>query len=99
MASVDHLIQLFEDNHVKDKPLKKKPTSGDNMSLRSQQRVRKKHDPQEKCLTFLRGVLHCYNVFILVIGSGVLGVGVWLLVKEYSSREITVVVDSRFSNM
>lgn len=30
-----------------------------------------------------------------VIGCGVLGVGVWLLVKEYSSREITVLVDNR----
>ncbi|KAL4235782.1 Tetraspanin-18 [Mactra antiquata] len=63
-------------------------------------RVRKK-DPnnEEQCLSNLKMVLQCYNVFILIIGCGVLGVGVWLLVKEFNTREMSAIMGSRLIEM
>ncbi|XP_060605341.1 tetraspanin-18-like isoform X1 [Ruditapes philippinarum] len=57
-----------------------------SLSIRSQ--------PEEPCFSCLRTAVHCYNIVILILGLGVLGVGIWLLVTEYSAREVTVLVGS-----
>lgn len=59
---------------------------GRSASLRSH-----REDP---CLTCLRTTVQCYNIVILIMGLGVLGVGIWLLVTEYSAREVSVLVNS-----
>lgn len=50
--------------------------------------------PEDPCFSCLRTAVHCYNIVILILGLGVLGIGVWLLVTEYSAREVTVLVGS-----
>ncbi|XP_036361301.1 tetraspanin-18 isoform X2 [Octopus sinensis] len=57
----------------------------------SKTRIRQSDD-QDRCTICLRNVLHCYNVFILILGCGALAVGIWYLVTEYSAREVSVVV-------
>lgn len=57
----------------------------------SRTRIRQTDD-RDRCTNCLRGVLHCYNVFILVLGCTALAVGIWYLVTEYSAREVSVVV-------
>ncbi|KAK3089243.1 hypothetical protein FSP39_002057 [Pinctada imbricata] len=58
-------------------------------------RMRRRQN-NSKCFHYMTGVLHCYNVFLLIIGAGVLGLGVWLHVKDYSAREITAIVNSHY---
>ncbi|XP_052257032.1 CD151 antigen-like isoform X3 [Dreissena polymorpha] len=58
-------------------------------------RVRKKQSSREQCVYRLKMVLQCYNVFILILGCAVLGAGVWLLVKEFSTREMSAILGSR----
>lgn len=58
-------------------------------------RVRQRRRDTGGCINQLVGVLHCYNVFLLILGAGVLGLGIWLLVKDYSTREISAIIDSR----
>ncbi|XP_069128333.1 tetraspanin-18B-like isoform X1 [Argopecten irradians] len=65
------------------------------MEQQRHQKIRLKREPTRNCVSYLTGILHCYNVFLLVLGSGVLAVGVWLLVKDYNSREISAIVGSR----
>ncbi|XP_045158565.2 CD82 antigen-like isoform X2 [Mercenaria mercenaria] len=63
-------------------------------------RVRKKSTtPEEQCISNLKMILQCYNVFILILGCGVLGVGVWLLVKEFNTREMSAIMGSRLVEM
>ncbi|KAL4235781.1 Tetraspanin-18 [Mactra antiquata] len=57
-----------------------------SLSIRSQ--------PEDPCFSCLRTAVHCYNIVILILGLGVLGIGIWLLVTEYSAREVTVLVGS-----
>lgn len=59
------------------------------------QRVRRKETPREQCMGTLKMVLQCYNVIILILGCAVLGVGIWLLVKEFSTREMAAIMGSR----
>lgn len=61
--------------------------------VRSVSSAREREDP---CFTCLRTAVHCYNIVILLLGLGVLGVGIWLLVTEYSAREVSVLVGSNF---
>lgn len=58
-------------------------------------RVRKKETSHEQCMHNLKMILQCYNVFILILGCGVLGVGVWLLVKEFNTREMSAIMGTR----
>ena len=63
---------------------------------KSSHRVRhRRKDTSGGCINQLVGVLHCYNVFLLILGAGILGLGIWLLVKDYSTREISAIIDSR----
>lgn len=63
-------------------------------------RVRKKDQtPEQQCISNLKMILQCYNVFILILGCGVLGVGVWLLVKEFNTREMSAIMGSRLLEM
>lgn len=58
-------------------------------------RVRKKATTNEQCVSNLKMILQCYNVVILIVGCGVLSVGIWLLVKEFNTREMSAIVGSR----
>ncbi|XP_052775226.1 tetraspanin-18-like isoform X2 [Mya arenaria] len=55
-----------------------------SMSIRSQ--------PEDACFSCLRTTVHCYNIIVLILGLGVLGVGIWLLVTEFSVREVSVLI-------
>ncbi|KAK3592095.1 hypothetical protein CHS0354_019355 [Potamilus streckersoni] len=83
-------------------PLRKRPPSMEN-NLYEFQRVRhnlkstRARSPErrkEPCYTCLRTALHCYNIVILVLGLGVLGIGIWLLVTDYNAREVSVLIGS-----
>ncbi|ESP00576.1 hypothetical protein LOTGIDRAFT_157852 [Lottia gigantea] len=50
---------------------------------------------EDGCTTCLRGTLHCYNVCILVIGCAALGVGIFLLVTDFSARKVTPIVGNQ----
>ncbi|XP_067677036.1 tetraspanin-18B-like [Haliotis asinina] len=73
-------------------PLRKHRSSRDNSDDYEAKRVRRQND--SNCTMCLRGTLHCYNVCILVIGSALLGVGVWLLVTDFGARKVTLIVDN-----
>ena len=49
---------------------------------------------QTPCFKCLRSALHCYNIVVLIMGCGALAVGVWLLVTDFSAREISFIVHS-----
>ncbi|KAK3090961.1 hypothetical protein FSP39_016074 [Pinctada imbricata] len=49
---------------------------------------------RSSCFNCLRTALHCYNIVVLILGIGTLGVGVWLLVTDFSVREISVIINS-----
>lgn len=49
---------------------------------------------QTPCFKCLRSALHCYNIVVLIMGCGALAVGVWLLVTDFSAREISVIIHS-----
>lgn len=68
-------------------------------SNRASNRVRKKETPHDQCISNLKTILQCYNVFILILGCAVLGIGVWLLVKEFSTREMSAIMGSRLVEM
>lgn len=73
---------------------KKYSTTSNDTSQRSAAHSRKIHiraarRKKDRCFHYLAGVLHCYNVFLLVLGSGVVGSGIWLLVKDYNARELS----------
>lgn len=81
-------------------PLKKRSIDNHNdefpryrAKVRSVSSQREREDP---CFSCLRTAVHCYNIIILLLGLGVLGVGIWLLVTEYSAREVSVLVGSNF---
>lgn len=80
-----------ESKQTKRNSLKKRKTSTENHMEDSRTRIRQTDD-RDRCTNCLRGVLHCYNVFILILGCGALAVGIWYLVTEYSAREVSVVV-------
>ncbi|XP_062591273.1 tetraspanin-18B-like isoform X3 [Saccostrea cucullata] len=63
---------------------------------RRDHRIRSVTSEQERdsCFLCLRNALHCYNVVVLIMGCGLLGVGIWLLVTDFSAREITVLISS-----
>ncbi|XP_078318986.1 tetraspanin-18B-like isoform X9 [Crassostrea virginica] len=63
---------------------------------RRDHRIRSVTSEQERdsCFLCLRNALHCYNVVVLIMGCGLLGVGIWLLVTDFSAREITVIINS-----
>ncbi|XP_052777101.1 tetraspanin-4-like isoform X2 [Mya arenaria] len=62
---------------------------------RSNSRARKKQTSEESCIANLKMILQCYNVFILIMGCAVLGIGVWLLVKEFNTREMSAIMGSK----
>ncbi|PVD23321.1 hypothetical protein C0Q70_16589 [Pomacea canaliculata] len=72
------------------RPLKRQRST---RSTRSTASRRRQHD--DTCTTCLRGTLHCYNVCILIIGCGALGVGVWLLVTDFGARNVTPIVGNQ----
>ncbi|KAJ8306252.1 hypothetical protein KUTeg_016797 [Tegillarca granosa] len=76
------------DNHVEDGLLNK----------HRDHRIRRQQSQPERsaCFNCLRNALHCYNIVVLILGVGALAVGVWLLVTDFSAREVTVLVDSDF---
>lgn len=49
---------------------------------------------QTPCFKCLRSALHCYNIVVLIMGCGALAVGVWLLVTDFSAREVSVMINS-----
>ncbi|XP_060587437.1 CD151 antigen-like [Ruditapes philippinarum] len=55
--------------------------------------------PEDPCSSCLIKALYCYNIFILILGLAVLGVGIWLLVTEYTTRVVTVHVGSNLFEM
>ncbi|XP_052058610.1 tetraspanin-18-like isoform X2 [Mytilus californianus] len=67
----------------------------DSSTHRAIARKRNRRNNSDRCVNQLVGLLHCYNVFLLILGAGVLGLGIWMLVKDYSTREIAAIVDSR----
>ncbi|XP_048764349.1 tetraspanin-18-like isoform X3 [Ostrea edulis] len=75
-----------DQNHIDDGYLKH----------RRDHRIRSVTSEQERdgCFLCLRNALHCYNVVVLVMGCGLLGIGIWLLVTDFSAREITVIINS-----
>ncbi|XP_061192469.1 tetraspanin-18B-like isoform X3 [Saccostrea echinata] len=75
-----------DQNHIDDGYLKH----------RRDHRIRSVTSEQERdsCFLCLRNALHCYNVVVLIMGCGLLGVGIWLLVTDFSAREITVLISS-----
>ncbi|XP_063433984.1 tetraspanin-18B-like isoform X2 [Mytilus trossulus] len=85
------------------KPLKHKRANSMDMNHRDDGYLKHK-DPrlyrrqsttveiQTPCFKCLRSALHCYNIVVLIMGCGALAVGVWLLVTDFSAREISVIV-------
>ncbi|XP_069127018.1 tetraspanin-18B-like isoform X5 [Argopecten irradians] len=57
-------------------------------------RTRRQDADADVCFHCLRNALHCYNIVILIMGVGALAVGIWLLVTDFSAREVSVVIDS-----
>lgn len=80
-------------------PLKKRSVDNHDDFPRYRAKVRSVSSQRERedpCFTCLRTAVHCYNIVILLLGLAVLGVGIWLLVTEYSAREVSVLVGSNF---
>ncbi|XP_048764354.1 leukocyte surface antigen CD53-like isoform X2 [Ostrea edulis] len=78
---------------------KKYSTTSNDTSQRSATHSRRIHiraarRKKDRCFHYLAGVLHCYNVFLLVLGSGVMGSGIWLLVKDYNARELSILFNN-----
>lgn len=88
--STDNSIGIHR-HHNKERLYMEK---GSHRGSLARQRNRRHHN-QDRCINQLFGILHCYNVFLLILGAGVLGLGIWLLVKDYSTREIASIVGSR----
>ncbi|KAH3693679.1 hypothetical protein DPMN_081119 [Dreissena polymorpha] len=83
------LTPLNRKNHEDGYGFPRYPGHGTrSMSIRSQ--------PEDPCYTCLRTTVHCYNIIILIIGLGVLGIGIWLLVAEFSAREVSVLIGTNF---
>ncbi|XP_014785833.1 tetraspanin-18 isoform X1 [Octopus bimaculoides] len=88
-------VNVYVDDNDDDDDImslkKQASTVEENHMDDSKTRIRQTDD-QDRCTVCLRNVLHCYNVFILILGCGALAVGIWYLVTEYSAREVSVVV-------
>lgn len=74
------------------KPLKRQRS---NRSARSTTSSARRRQHEDGCVTCLRGTLHCYNVFILIIGCAALGIGIWLLVTDFGARKVTPIVGNQ----
>ncbi|XP_022318035.2 tetraspanin-18B-like isoform X3 [Crassostrea virginica] len=91
--------KLLPNNH-KSQPLRGGPEQNHiddgYHKQRRDHRIRSVTSEQERdsCFLCLRNALHCYNVVVLIMGCGLLGVGIWLLVTDFSAREITVIINS-----
>ncbi|BFY99254.1 hypothetical protein BsWGS_02293 [Bradybaena similaris] len=75
-----------------NKPLKRQRS---NRSTRSTTSSARRRQNEDGCVTCLRGTLHCYNVFILLIGCAALGIGIWLLVTDFGARKVTPIVGNQ----
>ncbi|KAK3735862.1 hypothetical protein RRG08_041054 [Elysia crispata] len=73
-------------------PLKRQRS---NRSARSTTSSARRRQNEDGCVTCLRGMLHCYNVFILIVGCASLGVGIWLLVTDFGARKVTPIVGNQ----
>ncbi|RUS87820.1 hypothetical protein EGW08_004419 [Elysia chlorotica] len=73
-------------------PLKRQRS---NRSARSTTSSARRRQNEDGCVTCLRGMLHCYNVFILIVGCAALGVGIWLLVTDFGARKVTPIVGNQ----
>lgn len=73
-------------------PLKRQRSTRSTRSTTSSARRRQNESP---CVNALRNFLHCYNVLILLVGCGTLGVGIWLLVTDFGARKVTPIVDNQ----
>ncbi|XP_059139878.1 tetraspanin-18-like isoform X3 [Physella acuta] len=93
---LNELKQTFENTHVEgidlSEPLKRQRS---NRSARSATSSAKRRQHEDGCVTCLRGTLHCYNVFILIVGCAALGVGIWLLVTDFGARKVTPIVGNQ----
>lgn len=86
--SLTHSLDRYEVN----KPLKRQRS---NRSARSTTSSARRRQNEDGCVTCLRGMLHCYNVFILIVGCASLGVGIWLLVTDFGARKVTPIVGNQ----
>ncbi|GFS11242.1 tetraspanin [Elysia marginata] len=75
-----------------EQPLKRQRS---NRSARSTTSSARRRQNEDGCVTCLRGMLHCYNVFILIVGCAALGVGIWLLVTDFGARKVTPIVGNQ----
>ncbi|XP_050403712.1 tetraspanin-9 isoform X3 [Patella vulgata] len=75
-------------------PLRRK-SSRTSRDTTDDYRTRSNRRTEDGCTTCLRGTLHCYNVCILVIGCAALGVGIFLLVTDFSARKVTPIVGNQ----
>ncbi|XP_005110000.1 tetraspanin-18 isoform X2 [Aplysia californica] len=73
-------------------PLKRQRS---NRSTRSTTSSARRRQNEDGCVVCLRGTLHCYNVFILIVGCASLGIGIWLLVTDFGARKVTPIVDNQ----
>lgn len=73
-------------------PMKRQRSTRSTRSTTSSARRRQNEDG---CVTCLRGTLHCYNVFILIVGCAALGIGIWLLVTDFGARKVTPIVGNQ----
>ena len=48
---------------------------------------------------FKTGIRYKQTFLFQILGCGVLGVGVWLLVKEFNTREMSAIMGSRLVEM
>ncbi|KAL5015963.1 hypothetical protein ScPMuIL_005552 [Solemya velum] len=90
-------IALLEAHEPPAKPLKKtRPSMNhiDESGYGKYKKANRRQDEKDGCFGCLRTSLHCYNIIVLILGIGVLAVGIWLLVTEFSAREISVLVNS-----
>ncbi|KAL3867848.1 hypothetical protein ACJMK2_040694 [Sinanodonta woodiana] len=86
----DHIDRL---DNKKSRSKRNSISSTRNRSSRTN-KIRNK-DGKENCVSNAKSILQCYNVFIMILGCGALGVGIWLLVKEYNTREISAILGSQ----
>ncbi|GFN97185.1 tetraspanin [Plakobranchus ocellatus] len=92
-TSESDIADLPQSNKAKDSsPLKRQRS---NRSARSTTSSARRRQNEDGCVTCLRGMLHCYNVFILIVGCAALGVGIWLLVTDFGARKVTPIVGNQ----